>query len=300
MIDLHMHTTYSDGTDSLEELLKKVNDVNLEIISITDHNSCRAYDEMQSINVSDIYKGEIIAGTEITTTFDNRVIEVLAYGFDYKKLGYHLNCFYDPNLVLERTQILYERLIKKLDELGFEYDISYKTKVVENELFERMIYNELRKYPKNMNILNEDIFASFSHFFRKGLTNPNSKLYLGYPEFKMPLQNVIELVHETGGKVFLAHPYQYRFNDTEEFLERLYDEYELDGIECYYTTFSKKQTEYLLSFAKRRNLLVSGGSDYHGTNKKLHELGIGNGSLKINKDIIDNWQIKYIVGQINK
>ena len=76
-------------------------------------------------------------------------------------------------------------------------------------------------------------------------------------------------------------------------IDEIYNETKLDGIECYYTTFSKKQTEKLLDFARRKNLLISGGSDYHGLNKKQHDLGIGRGNLKINKDNISNWNIKY-------
>ena len=56
-------------------------------------------------------------------------------------------------------------------------------------------------------------------------------------------------------------------------------------------TFSVEQSQYLLDFAKERNLLISGGADYHGLNKKQHELGIGSGNLNINNDIISNWTI---------
>ena len=60
MIDLHMHTTYSDGTDTVKELLEKAEDIGLEVISITDHNTCKAYFEMEKFNVKEIYKGNII------------------------------------------------------------------------------------------------------------------------------------------------------------------------------------------------------------------------------------------------
>ena len=73
MIDLHMHTIYSDGTDSVEELLKKANALNLDIISITDHDSCDAYYELEKCNVNDYYKGKIIVGCEFTTSFDGQI-----------------------------------------------------------------------------------------------------------------------------------------------------------------------------------------------------------------------------------
>ena len=87
MIDLHMHTTYSDGTDTVKELLEKAESLGLEVISITDHNTCKAYYEMENFNVKEMYKGDILVGCEFTTSFDNRLIEVLGYGFDYKNIN---------------------------------------------------------------------------------------------------------------------------------------------------------------------------------------------------------------------
>lgn len=131
-------------------------------------------------------------------------------------------------------------------------------------------------------------------FFRKGLANPQSKLFINHAEFKPKLRDIIDLIHNNGGKVFLAHPYQYKFNDTESFIEELYDNRDFDGIECYYTTFSSNQTEYLLEFANKRKLLISGGSDYHGNNKVNYELGIGAGNLKMDKSILEDWAIEFL------
>lgn len=294
MIDLHMHTTYSDGTDSVKEILTNATKVNLEVISITDHNTCDSYIEMENFDIEIFYKGNIIVGCEFTTTFDNRLIEVLGYGFDYRKVQEYLKKYYTKELINKRTAILYDRLIKKIKDLGLIYNLEEKReRAFESEFFERKIYEELVKYDENKEKLDEDIWLSFSNFYRKGLTNPNSKLFMNYAEFKPALKEIVDLIHKEGGLAFLAHPYQYKFNDTEKFLDKICDENSLDGIECLYTTFNKKQTDYLITFAKERNLLISGGSDYHGRNKKQHDLGIGNGNLNINKEMINNWNIKY-------
>lgn len=298
MIDLHMHTIFSDGTDSVEEILKKAKKANLEIISITDHNTCKAYEEMKSFNVSDFYNGNIIVGCEFTTSYDNRLIEVLGYGFDYKKVNEYLDVFYDKDLVSKRTNILYNRLIDKIDKLGLVFNLSnLREKKFNNEFFERRIYDELIKYPENKKLLQEDVWNSFSDFFRKGLTNPKSKLFINHVEFKPSLNEIINLIHKAGGIVFLAHPYQYKFNDTEEFLDKIYNENSFDGIECFYTTFTKEQINYLIEFAYKRDLLISGGSDYHGLNKQQHDLGIGRGDLDISKNIVSNWNIMYFKGK---
>ena len=292
MIDLHMHTTYSDGTDTVKELLKKAEDLGLEVISITDHNTCKSYFEMEEFNVKEIYKGDILVGCEFTTSFDNRLIEVLGYGFDYKKVNKYLEEFYSDELVSKRTNILYNRLLDRIKELGLEFHLErVRDKKFTNEFFERGIYEELVKYENNKEKLKEDVWASFSNFYRKGLTNPKSKLFINHAEFKPSIKEIVNLIHKNGGIAFLAHPYQYKFTDTEKFLDKLYNEVALDGIECFYTTFSEKQTNYLVNFAKERNLLISGGSDYHGTNKENHNLGVGRGNLNISKDIINNYKI---------
>ena len=289
MIDLHIHTSYSDGTDSVKEILKKANRIHLETISITDHNTCKAYFEMEKFNVSEIYDGDVIVGCEFTTSYDNRLIEVLGYGFDYVKVEEYLNKFYSEELVNERTNILYHRLMEKIGDLGLSFGANDGRKKFETEFFEREVYNELVKYPENREILLENVWNSYSDFFRKGLTNSKSKLFINHAEFKPSVKEIINLVHEAGGIVFLAHPYQYKFNDTEDFLDKIYEENDFDGVECFYTTFTKEQSDYLVNFAHRRNLLISGGSDYHGLNKQKHDLGIGGGNLHISKDIISNW-----------
>ena len=158
MIDLHMHTTYSDGTDTVKELLEKAESLGLEVISITDHNNCNAYFEMEKFNVKEIYKGDVLVGCEFTTSFDNRLIEVLGYGFDYKSVNKYLEDFYSDELVSNRTNILYNRLLDKIKELDLEFHLKrVRDKKFKNEFFERGIYEELVKYESNKEKLNEDV-----------------------------------------------------------------------------------------------------------------------------------------------
>lgn len=291
MIDLHMHTTYSDGTDTVKELLEKAEDIGLEVISITDHNTCKAYFEMEKFNVKEIYKGNIIVGCEFTTNFDNRLIEVLGYGFDYKKVNKYLEKKNTPLNNKKRFKGFYTEMIERIRKLGLECDLDIIKKAKKNKFFEIAVYEELIKHEKNRKILNEDIWDSYSDYYRKGITNPKSKIFINKASYYPSIKEIVNLIHENGGIAFLAHPYQYKFTDTEEILDRIYNELVLDGVECFYTTFTEEQTNYLLDFAKKRNLLISGGSDYHGTLKQNHNLGVGRGNLNINKNIINNYKI---------
>lgn len=84
MIDLHIHSKYSDGTDSVVEILEKAQKRNLEYISITDHNTCSAYQELKNIEVKKYYKGKIITGIELNTIVLDIPIEILGYDIDVK------------------------------------------------------------------------------------------------------------------------------------------------------------------------------------------------------------------------
>ena len=77
MIDLHIHTNYSDGDNTLEEVLRKCQEKNLEYISITDHNTCKAYAD--EVFANNIYTGKVIVGAEMNATFNNKGFELLAY-----------------------------------------------------------------------------------------------------------------------------------------------------------------------------------------------------------------------------
>ena len=136
MIDLHMHTTYSDGTDTVKELLEKAEDLNLEVISITDHNTCKAYLEMEKFNVKEKYKGDILVGCEFTTNFDNRLIEVLGYGFDYKKVNKYLEEKYNPLNNRKRSEGFYTEITERIRKLGLECNLEVIKQVKKSKFFE--------------------------------------------------------------------------------------------------------------------------------------------------------------------
>ena len=87
MIDLHTHTNYSDGTWNLRKILEEAEKTNIEVLSITDHNTINCYKELEKINIKDIFKGKIIPGVEFSTVFDGVMFHLLAYDFEYKKLN---------------------------------------------------------------------------------------------------------------------------------------------------------------------------------------------------------------------
>ena len=294
MIDLHIHTTYSDGEDTVIEILKKAKENKLEVISITDHNSCLSYIEMEKFNIEDYYKGKIIVGCEFTTSFDKRGIEILGYNLDYKLIQEKMNKLYTYENINKRTITLYNRLIDKIHNLGFKTSLNFVDDNFDfmGKYYDHIIFKDLLSFDENIKLLKENKWNTIDDFFRNGLANPTSKIFINPSEFNPTLKETIDLIHEAGGITFLAHPYQYRFNNTLLFLEKIFSEYDLDGIECFYSTFTKEEIKNIIDFAKKRNLLISGGSDYHGKIKK-NKLGIGLGNLCVNYNIIKNWNVDF-------
>ena len=125
-------------------------------------------------------------------------------------------------------------------------------------------------------------------FVRNMIYNPKSEFYIDQSSIYPSLEKVLEIIHECGGLAFLAHLYVYSELVAEN-LDNIVQKYDLDGIETYYTIFSKEQIEYLKEYCKEHNLYKSGGSDFHGERKQQHDLGIGKGDLRVPKKIIEEW-----------
>lgn len=291
MIDLHIHTNNSDGTDTVEELLKKAETLNLEYISITDHDNCNGYEQLKKINISNFFSGKIIPGIEIKCTYQKRTIEVLGYKINTDVMNRWMQEFYKykqrDTLQIKYFNLLYEKCKK----MGLV--LSDKDKIIwnpQNDWASFTIYSELKKHPENQNIMPEDMWAEFSGFNRKYCNNPEHILYIDKSEDYPTLQQTINAIKEAGGLVFMPHLFIYRWvENKKEFIETLVDNYEIDGLECFYTDFSEEQTQYLINLCNNRKLYKSGGSDYHGLNKEKISLAKGYGNLNIDKNIIQDW-----------
>ena len=287
MIDLHMHTIYSDGDKTVEEVLKMCENKKLEYISITDHDTCKQYNDVALKN-NHIFSGKIIIGSELHAVFQKKNIEILAYNINPNIINEWCEKYYSEEKLRKQQDICRQRLFDICNKHGLVYDESKirKPKKV-SEYVERPIYEEVMKHKENHKILGE-FTESFGIFFRKGLANPESSYFMNHIEFRPPYKEVIDIIHKAGGKAFLAHPFEYKFKDTIGFINDLRKEKELDGIECFHPSANQEQRNILIDYAKSNNLYISGGSDYHGSPKPDIEIGIGRGDLNISKEIL-NW-----------
>ena len=152
-------------------------------------------------------------------------------------------------------------------------------------------HKEITKHAENKKILSEEAWNSSKIFYRQYMSDPKTKLYVEMDDFVPDFETASNLVREAGGLVFIPHIYEYKKN-SEPILEHILKNYKIDGIECYYTTFTEEQHKRLLNLCKERNLFVSGGSDFHGTIKPDVDIGVGYGNMQIPDEILNSWKNK--------
>ena len=284
MIDLHIHTKYSDGTWSLKKVLREAEKAGLEIISITDHDTLDAYFELEKLNIDKIYNGKIITGIELSTVYDGIAFHMLAYDFDYNILQEYLDLKYNDNIDLNKEFEFMMNSCKKhnlkMDE--FEYSPEDGWPIF-------IIYPEIKKHEENRKHFTEEEWNDIDIFFNSAITKKDFPAFLDmsihYPNGK----EVAEKVREAGGKTFIAHVYKYDLEEPIKFLDLLKENNVIDGIEVEHSTFNEKQIKILKEYCKKHNLLMSGGSDSHGDKRPDRVMGFGYGDMRISKDIIKDW-----------
>lgn len=290
IIDLHTHTTYSDGKLSLIDLLKYAKLKKIEILAITDHDSVDAHIELISLNVEKFFNGKIVVGAELNAVFEGAKIELLGYNFDPVSVKKWLDGKYIKekqyeNLLNEFNHLVY--LCQK-NKIKIDPQIIYNPK---NEFPVARIYKEIKKHEENRKIFTDQEWTDSEKFFRSCTCNTNFILYLDFSINTPSAKECSDIVRSAGGKVFLAHLFKYNMHNHIEYLDKLVSDNILDGIEVYYPEFTKEQTETLEAYCRKNKLLISGGTDYHGESTEIQESVIWNSldNISIDKKSVLKW-----------
>lgn len=283
-IDLHTHTTKSDGTFLPDDLLKLAENQKLSILSITDHESVDAYYDMDR----SLFSGKIIPGIELRTSCFGVSIELLGYGFDIDKMKETIKKYHYKNteeLDSYMIDLAYEQYTKKGVKLDPEFieDFGLST----SPRLSKYIKAAILKHPENEEFSKE--IPEGKSFFRTCMTNPDHPLFLDLSPAFPTVEELIKAIKDAGGIVSIPHIFQYK-DYAEKILFHLLDNYDIDLVECYYSSFTPEQTEFLLDICKKYNKGISGGSDFHGIVRPSVELGKGtNNNLLIPEEHISSW-----------
>lgn len=262
--DLHIHSNFSDGSDSIEELVGKINALKLDVFALTDHDTFEGVIELEKYKLNGV---KFIKGIELTCKTKDVKCHILGYGIDTTNKNL-------KNLI-EKGKILRKQ---KLD-LRIEY-LKNVHNIVLNEDELSWLYSRKSVVKTHLaNVLVKRGFAdnnlSAMEKYLDGCKTGNTR-FDGF--------EAVDTLKSAGAIPVWAHPIGgegERHIKKEEFYPKLKTMLEagIEGIECYYSRYNADEIKFLVDCAKENNLLISGGSDYHGLNKdipllKLNELNI--------------------------
>jgi predicted metal-dependent phosphoesterase TrpH len=244
--DLHLHTSFSDGTWSPEELVLQAQKAGLSCIAATDHDTveacARAAAACAAVNM------EFIPGAELTAEHDDTELHVLGYFLDThnEKLLAEIAKFQ----AVRQNRI--HEMVAKINQQGVPLKVESVFALANCKSPGRP--HVARAMVKDGSVKNLD--EAFERFLKKGRP-------AWVPKSKISALEAIELIHQAGGLAVMAHP---GLNRTDSVIPALVDA-GLNGIECFHTKHSTAMSERYLEIADKYNLLVTGGSDCHGFSK---------------------------------
>lgn len=269
-VDLHTHSTRSDGTLTPTELVNYAVEKGLSAIALTDHDTVDGIDEaIEAAKGKDI---EIIPGIEYSTLYNNRDVHIVGLFIDHKSPVFQEYLAKFMQSRIDRNHKLCANL------QGAGIDITYEALLEEfpNSVITRAHYAKF--------LLDHGYVKSRNEAFDRYLGDHTP--YFVHRE-KITPKEVIDVTLKSGGIPVLAHPTLYKLG--KEQLDLLVSTLKNDGlvaIECVYSTYTLQEEHRIKELAKKYDLLPSGGSDFHGDAKPGLDLGVGYGKLMVPEDFL--------------
>lgn len=275
-IDLHTHTCKSDGSYTPTELVDYAIEKNLAAVAITDHDSIEGLDEAVAHAAALRERGlpsvEVVPGIEFSTKYEKQDVHIVGLYISYEREAFQsaLGSFVDSRV--NRNRKMCENL------QGAGIDITYE--------------KLLAMYPDA--VITRAHYASYllEHGYVKSRQDAFAR-YLGdhtkyfVPREKVTPSQAVELILKADGVPILAHPPLYHMgNDRLDTLVSSLKADGLMGIEVFYSTYSNQDVRDMQRLAEKYDLLVSGGSDFHGANKPGLDLGCGYGRLYVPEETL--------------
>ena len=265
IVDLHVHSTESDGTLTPEDLVAEAKKVGLAAFALTDHDTCQGVCKAMPLAASAGI--ELIPGIELSTDYHGKEVHIVGLYIDIeneqllKKTAEYRKCRSERNaLMVEALQK--EGLSITMEELVAENPDCVITRAnIARFLYEHGQIKSVRE--------------AFDRYI-----GDHCKCYVG--RLKVASTDAVRLIKEAGGTAILAHPLLYGLSNTN--LQKMIDELKpagLDGLEAIYSTYTTGEEQQMKRLARENGLLISGGSDFHGSNKPDIALGRGRGHLYI-------------------
>ena len=293
--DMHTHSIYSDGTDTVEEIVTKAEENDIDTIAITDHDNIEGSKIAVKYNTKNL---KIYSGIELTASKSklcrielppNARIHILGYNIDLDSIELNETLETVRKSSIHNILMYYEIMTRlhpetKLPEEEIDKLISTKSNIGRPQLADLLIKYGICK----------DRDDAFDNYLNEAYTIAKSKkLTTGLTE-----EECIELITKAGGVPILAHPNSLKlsFEDLEKRIVYL-KSIGLKGLETTHIHLNEEERDFLKELCRKYDLLESGGTDYHGSGKPDVELGTGkNNNVKIYRlSLLDKVPNRYAV-----
>lgn len=285
-IDLHIHTTISDGALSPKEVIDEAYKNEVSVIAIADHDTIDAYNN-ELISYAKSKNIKLINAVEISTKIDKAGIHVLGYSFDLNNKDFKEKLYKLRNA---RHDYLHN-VAKKLNALGYFLNVEELDKI--DSVTKAHIALDVINNEKNKELL----LQNFGHIPNKGefietVMNENCPAYVK-KETVSP-KEAAEIIRSANGKVVLAHPVAYVHEDnlSDNDILNMVNDMQPDGLEANYLYVDRNnnkinEIDKWNEFAKENNLFVTIGSDFHNKDGLRPEIGFVNTDFVLEEDVID-------------
>jgi predicted metal-dependent phosphoesterase TrpH len=259
--DLHMHTNFSDGTYTPEELAGHARRLGLSVIALTDHDTVEGCARMavacEKLGI------EFIPGSELTAEHDNNELHIIGYFLDTQ----NTRLLTELAKFQEVRQNRIREMVARLNQIGVP--------LAAEKVFTLASCRAPGRPHVGRALVQEGFCATLDEAFDRFLKVGKPAWV---PKAKMSSEDAIELIHQAGGIAVMAHP---GLNRTDEVIPDLVA-MGMDGLECFHTRHSTAASEHYLLIAEKYKLLITGGSDCHGMSKGKPLIG----SIKLPYDYV--------------
>ena len=265
-IDLHIHTTYSDGMFSPSQIVDTALECNLDVIALTDHDNVLSYDIATKYVKDNNITLEIIPGVEINTIFKGYEVHILGYMMDKNNTDFKNMLEFQQKARIEQTHQIIDLLAKKQG-IKIKYEDVAKLVAPLGSIGRPHIARAITSCGGSANVM--EAYAKF--------INNKSDVYI---ERKTVLpHDAVEIISEAGGIPVFAHPIDVEIADT---LTKDLVNCGLRGIEAYHRKHSPAAVEHFSTLAEEYGLIVTGGSDFHAPS-------LNHGTILMGKNFVPEW-----------
>ena len=265
-IDLHIHTTYSDGMLNPTAIVDTAIDCGLDVIALTDHDNVLSHKIAQDYVLKNDFKLEIIPGVEINTIYKGYEVHILGYFMDKNNTQFVDMLNFQQKARIEQAHKIIELLVKKQG-LRIKFEDVQKLVAPQGSLGRPHIARAITTCGGSANIM--EAYAKF--------INSSSDVYV--ERNTVSPHDAVEIISEAGGIPVFAHPIDV---DIADKLTCDLVNYGLRGIEAYHRKHSPAAVEHFSTLAEEYGLIVTGGSDFHAPS-------LNHGTILMGKNFVPEW-----------